>query len=143
VSIKNLRERADRLASEARSLRLERDRRAAESLDLARRRISSPAGLALCFGAGFAVGHRSPKRAAHGSGDGVAKQAARLLERPLGAAAVKLAVAFIAGAVARPDRQGDSPQPTSGGAASHRARSGAGPQTVVPIAAPGDGSSVK
>jgi hypothetical protein len=118
VSIRSLKQRADRLAREAHGLRMERDRRAAESLELARRRIGSPAGLALCFGAGFAVGHRSPKRDANDTGGGVAGQATRLAESPLGAAAIKLAAAFIAGAVTRREREDDQ-QPAAGAPPSH------------------------
>lgn len=107
MSIRSLKQRADRVASEARGLRLERDRRAAESLELARRRIGSPAGLALCFGAGFVVGLKPRKRDADDSAADVAGPATRMLDGPLGAAAIKLASAFIANAVVRRNKQGD------------------------------------
>ncbi|MGH8193683.1 MAG: hypothetical protein ACREQ8_04665 [Woeseiaceae bacterium] len=104
MSIRSLKKRADQLASEAGDLRSERNRRAAESLALLRQRVASPVGLAMCFGVGVAAGLKSPRRESNGAGTRSDGAASRVLQGPLGAAAIKLASAFIAGAFLQPDK---------------------------------------
>lgn len=109
MSIQNLKQRADQLASEAGEFRLERNRSAARCLAILRRRAGSPVGLAICFGAGMVAGSRSDRHHAiependdtdRHERESVAMQA---LRGPIGAAAIKLGSAFIAGALLRPE----------------------------------------
>jgi hypothetical protein len=117
MSIQSLKRRANELASDARRLRSERNEHALEGLAILRRRLGSPAGLALSFGAGVVAGSAAPRRRpfqadedgkdragkrnkAHAAGPGFADW---LLRGPLGVAAFKLAPAFIAGAMMQSD----------------------------------------
>ena len=102
---------ADRLAAEAAWLQRERNLHARRGYAIFKRRIASPAGLVACFGAGVFAGARSrrprtreedseprdhdPQR----SRDGLAS---RLLHGPVGAAALRLGTAWLAGALMKP-----------------------------------------
>lgn len=108
MSIRSLKQRADKLACRADDLRVERNNRTERSLAIVRRRVGSPVGLAVCFGVGVAAGSRLNNRkpdAKRATGDGVASQ---LLHGPVGAAAIKLATAFLAGSILK----GDEPAAT-------------------------------
>ena len=111
MSIRSLKQRADQLASDAGESRLERNRSAARCLAILRQRAGSPVGLAVCFGAGLVAGSRTDRHEAiadesddtdRGDRESVAMHA---LRGPAGAAAIKLASAFIAGALMRPDEK--------------------------------------
>lgn len=102
MAIRGLRQRADELAAEAGRLRRARNAHAARAIAIVRARISTPAGLALCFAAGIVVGRPSSRagapaerKARHAATEGAA---GRLLGGPLAAAAVRLASAFVTGA---------------------------------------------
>lgn len=100
---------ADRLAAAALRLRGERDARAKRGYEILRRRIGSPPGLALCFGAGVVLGARSRHGASHGlpAADERRRERGggfgRWLQGPAGAAAIKVAGALLSGALLHPD----------------------------------------
>lgn len=116
----HLKTRADRLAGDAGRLRRERNEHARRGYEILRHRAGSPLGLTVCFGAGVFAGARSRRPDAPGNGNDRGKRPApehreeafahRLLHGPVGAAAIKLGTAFIAGRLMQPD---DSPPPPS------------------------------
>lgn len=103
----HLKTNADHLAADAARLRRERNAHARRSYAIVQRRVSSPPGLVLCFGAGVFAGARLRHRELHPEHERRHdRRPARreigltewLLHGPLGAAAIKLGTAFIAGA---------------------------------------------
>lgn len=110
MAFRNLERRVDQLALEASRLQRERDAHAARGVAILRARLATPTALALCFAAGMLVGWPSPpgpaRRAARREGEGQAESGAvRLLNGPLGTAALRLASAYVAGAVTGPGRE--------------------------------------
>lgn len=114
----HLKTNADHLAADAARLRRERNAHARRSYAIVQRRVSSPPGLVLCFGAGVFAGARLRHRERHPEHErrhdrrperresGLAEW---LLHGPLGAAAVKLGTAFLAGALMHPDPEPPPP----------------------------------
>ena len=107
---------ADRLADDAAWLQRERNAHARRGYTILKRRIASPPGLLACFGAGVFAGARSrrPSRrdggseARHEQGpqrkeEGLTR---RLLQGPVGAAALRLGTAWLAGALMKPSPGG-------------------------------------
>lgn len=95
MSIRNKRRAADRLVQQFETERRIRKRHTANAMAIVRRRITSPAGLALCFGAGAVVGYRgADHRTArcHDQDDGFLR---RVAEGPLGSILLRLAAATI------------------------------------------------
>lgn len=119
----HLKSEADRLALDAASLQRERNAHARRGYALFRRRIGSPLGLAACFGAGVLAGARARRPAQGNSGEhrggrepgrSESGLATRILHGPLGAAALRLGAAYLAGALmktAPPDGTGHDPFP--------------------------------
>ena len=110
----HLKSEADRLALDAAWLQRERNAHARRGYALFRRRIGSPLGLAACFGAGVFAGARVRRPAPGNSGDhrspghrgeperSESGLAGRILHGPVGAAALRLATAYVAGALMKP-----------------------------------------
>ncbi|HZD51848.1 MAG TPA: hypothetical protein VE175_02270 [Woeseiaceae bacterium] len=114
MTIRDLRRRADGLAGEAERLRGARNAHAVRSVAILGQRIASPAGLVLCFGAGILIGRpssRAPERPTRSAGDSRGK-VGWLLESPVGAAALRLASAFVTGAAVGSDEQAHGPGPS-------------------------------
>ncbi|HET6630298.1 MAG TPA: hypothetical protein VFG91_11040 [Woeseiaceae bacterium] len=107
----HLKTNADHLAADAAWLRRERDTHARQGFDILRRRVGSPPGLVVCFGAGVFAGARSRNRESDPADK--ARRESHLVERllhgPVGAAAIKLGTAFLAGALLHPDREPPPP----------------------------------
>lgn len=103
--IRSLQQRADDLAWRAEQLRLQRNSRAERCLAIVRRRVGSPVGLAVSFSAGVVAGSRMKSRNSRPNShtDTGGDSFARLLHGPVGTAAIKLASAFIAGSLLKPD----------------------------------------
>lgn len=103
---------ADELAADAAWLQRERNVRARRGYAILKRRIASPPGLIACFGAGVFAGARSRRPAIDSDGgsrprndDGPQRSgglARRVLQGPAGAAALRLATAWLAGALMKP-----------------------------------------
>lgn len=106
MKIRALQRRADALAEKAQDHRRASRAHAERSLSIVRRRVGSPAGLALSFSLGFMAGsggagrgnRRLPKteRRAIGEEQGMLH---RLIRGPLGEAVLKLASAVVASSV--------------------------------------------
>lgn len=99
MSIRKKKAHADQLLHEAEAQRLSRNRHAARALDIARERIASPVGLAICFGAGALTGYgtrrgaeQSHDQSDNQNQDGWLRQA---MAGPLGDIAVRLATASL------------------------------------------------
>jgi hypothetical protein len=103
VKIRNLKSRADALAADARTDRLEYRQHLDQSLSILRRRVGSTAGLTISFSLGFMTGtgsssggRKNGKAAAVGSRGRRAKGfAQRLVRGPMGENAMKLASAAV------------------------------------------------
>ena len=107
MSIRKKKEQADQLLREAEQLRHSRNRHTAKALDIARQRIASPVGLAICFGAGALTGYSARRRAERSyersyeqfdehDRDGWFR---RTMEGPVGDIAVRLATASLVNAL--------------------------------------------
>jgi hypothetical protein len=108
---KDLKARADRIAGDGARLRQARDQHALRGYRILKRRAGSPLALTLCFGAGVFAGARSRRR--DGELDRETRRAPdrreegfthRLLHGPVGAAAIRLGTAFLAGSLMQPDQ---------------------------------------
>jgi hypothetical protein len=110
MNIRSNKARADRLASEVDAERRARREHLARARNIFNRRLGSPAGLAVCFGAGAVTGlhlgrapePRSAQRAENGygdgDGDGDGEQEGflkRMTDSPLGNIAIRLAAASL------------------------------------------------
>jgi hypothetical protein len=104
MNIRSNKVRADRLASEVNAERKARREHLAQARDIFNRRLGSPAGLAVCFGAGAVTGlhlgrapePRSAQRAENGDGDGEQEGVlTRMTDSPLGNIAIRLAAASL------------------------------------------------
>jgi hypothetical protein len=104
MNIRSNKVRADRLASEVNAERKARREHLAQARDIFNRRLGSPAGLAVCFGAGAVTGlhlgrapePRSAQRAENGYGDGEQEGfLKRMTDSPLGNIAIRLAAASL------------------------------------------------
>ena len=110
-----LKARADRIAGDGARLRQARDQHARRGYRILKRRAASPLALTLCFGAGVFAGARSRRRAGPGE-DRENRRAPdegfthRLLHGPVGAAAIRLGTAYLAGSLIQPDQPGP-PEP--------------------------------
>lgn len=120
----HLKSEADRLALDAAWLQRERNAHARRGYALFKRRIGSPLGLAACFGAGLFAGARTRRPVPGNSGEHRSRGgepersesglARRILQGPVGAAALRLGTAYLAGALmkpAPPDGTGHDPFP--------------------------------
>jgi hypothetical protein len=117
MNIRSNKVRADRLASEVNAERKARREHLAQARDIFNRRLGSPAGLAVCFGAGAVTGlhlgrapepRSSAQRAENGDGDGEQEGfLTRMTDSPLGNIAIRLAAASLVRYVLISD-QGDS-----------------------------------
>lgn len=106
MGIRKKKARADQLVREAESQRLARDRHAGNAWDLIRRRVSSPLGLAVSFGAGAAMGYRRrpPQQDRNGDRDSWVR---RIVEGPAGHIAIRIATATMVSAMMKAIRSGD------------------------------------
>jgi hypothetical protein len=105
MNIRSNQVRADRLASEVNAARKARREHLAQARDIFNRRLGSPAGLAVCFGAGAVTGlhlgrapepRSSAQRAENGDGDGEQEGfLTRMTDSPLGNIAIRLAAASL------------------------------------------------
>jgi hypothetical protein len=100
MKIARLKRKADAVAADARAKRLEYRAHAARSVALVRRRVGSPAGLAISFSIGFIAGTGSSSRRAstphtstHDGDRGITNKPAH---GPVGESAIKLATALAA-----------------------------------------------
>jgi hypothetical protein len=127
VKVGRLKHRADKLAASARAERLECAAHADRMLVIVRRRAGSPAGLAISFSLGFIAGSRPGKgKADHGrraerheagSERGRRGVTYQLAHGPLGEAAVKLGMAFLARSLMKLQENGaDHPDPPAAAA---------------------------
>lgn len=95
-----LKRRADTLAEEAHACRAASRAHARRSLLIVRRRVGSPAGLAICFSLGFLAGLRRKTRSSpREKATGVRREEggfARLVSGPVGEAVLKLVSAIVA-----------------------------------------------
>lgn len=107
MSIRKQKEQADQLLREAEVQRQSRNRHAARALDIARQRIGSPVGLAICFGAGALTGY-GVRRKAEQSYEHWSEQDddpnrdgwfRRTMEGPVGDIALRLATASLVNAL--------------------------------------------
>lgn len=100
MKIRSLRIRADAMAAEARADRTALGEHAARSWSIFKRRVGSPAGLAIFFSLGFMGGAGRDRRHAPASGERRAERkrglARKLLHGPLGENALKLGSAIVA-----------------------------------------------
>jgi hypothetical protein len=106
MGIRRKKARVDQLVREAESQRLARDQHAGNALDLVRRRVSSPLGLAVSFGAGAAIGYRRrpPQLDDNGDRDSWVQ---RIVDGPVGHIAIRIATATMANAIMKAIRSGD------------------------------------
>jgi hypothetical protein len=111
MSIRKQKEHADQLLREAEVQRQLRNRHATRALDIARQRIGSPVGLAICFGAGALTGYgvrrnaeQSYEQSEDTNHDGWFR---RTMEGPFGDIAVRLATASLVNALMNSLEPGD------------------------------------
>ena len=102
MNIRKKKAQADQLLREAEVQRLSRNRHAARALDIARQRIGSPVGLAVCFGAGALTGYgtrRKAERSHQQSSEQHDGWLRRAMDGPVGDIAVRLATASLINAL--------------------------------------------
>lgn len=115
----HLKTNADHLAADAAWLRRERNAHARRGYEILRRRVGSPPGLIVSFGAGVFTGARARHRKVHDGGDDHRHDrrpdhaegglTGWLLHGPVGAAAIRFGTAFLAGALMRHDHEPPPP----------------------------------
>lgn len=118
MGISDLKRQADALTIEARRLKVERNAHAGRGVGILRARLATPAALALCFGAGFLLGHpffhESPASRHEPENGRTGDSSSRsFLESPFVAVALRLASGFLAGAVTGPASRAAAPPPGS------------------------------
>jgi hypothetical protein len=106
MGIRTKKARVDQLVREAESQRLARNEHAGNALDLVRRRVSSPLGLAVSFGAGAAIGYRRrpPQQDDNGDRDSWVR---RIVDGPVGHIAIRIATATMVNAMMKAIGSGD------------------------------------
>ncbi len=98
MSIRRKKAWADQLLREAEEQRHSRNCHAARALDIARQRIASPTGLAICFGAGALTGYGARRRVEQSSEQSEHNRDGwfrRTMSGPVGDIAVRLATASL------------------------------------------------
>lgn len=132
MSIRNNKARADRLAAEVAAERRARKEHLARARDIFGRRLSSPAGLAACFGAGAVAGLRKGRPEpgpAHGGGDGEDGEEEGFLQRmgdsTIGNIVIRLAAATLVRYMLTSSGHGDDAGTETGTAA------GSGPEDMA------------
>ena len=108
MKIGGLKSRADGLAQEAWTERRKYKSHADASLSIVRKRLGSPAGLAISFSLGFIAGSSGSEHAGRNGADETREAATRrkgfarqLAEGPLGDSAIKLASGLLAGSLVK------------------------------------------
>jgi hypothetical protein len=106
MGIRRKKARVDQLAREAELQRLARDQHAGNALTLIRRRVSSPLGLAVSFGAGAAIGYRRrpAKQDDNGDRDSWVR---RIVDGPVGHITIRIVTATMVNAMMKAIRSGD------------------------------------
>ncbi|HEX7718735.1 MAG TPA: hypothetical protein VF389_02915 [Woeseiaceae bacterium] len=106
MNIRKKKAQADQLLREAEEQRLSRNRHAARALDIARQRIGSPIGLAVCFGAGALTGYGARRKAERSHQESYEQSneqrdgwIRRAMDGPVGDIAVRLATASLINAL--------------------------------------------
>ncbi|HEX7719193.1 MAG TPA: hypothetical protein VF389_05255, partial [Woeseiaceae bacterium] len=102
MNIRKKKAQADQLLREAEEQRLSRNRHVARALDIARQRIGSPVGLAVCFGAGALTGYGARRKAEQSYEQSSEPQNGwirRAMDGPVGDIAVRLATASLINAL--------------------------------------------
>ena len=104
MKISHLKRQADAAEADARDKWLEFRTHSDRSLAIVRRRVGSPAGLAISFSLGFMAGSRGPDRKTNGTSPGSGERndgddrgiTYKLAHGPLGDAAIRLGTALFA-----------------------------------------------